>query len=177
MYGHNVHEYALDYIHSFWSQYADMPKLFNVHLSEAHESTAELPKYLDADMQQFLVRFEKNGWLSNTTVFFMSDHGNHMHVLLRLLENFNRTKVEIYDPLLITITPPGLIGDENLVLQNAHQLLNMYDVRKTILSLIGYSPDKLDSDKGHDIFNEVLEYKSCNDAQIPRSCCRCAELV
>ena len=170
MYGRNVHNYALDYVTYFWEAYPDMPKLVELFLSEAHESTSEHVKYVDDDLAKFLLNFRKNNWLKDTTIFLMSDHGSHMHAILRLMPSVT---LEMNEPLLISVSPRKQ-GNITTMYHNAYHLISMYDLRKTILKLTGMNSDALAKQRGYDIFSEnVPRNRTCSSAGIPDVCCRC----
>ncbi|XP_075241866.1 uncharacterized protein LOC142336815 isoform X2 [Convolutriloba macropyga] len=172
MYGRQIHEYTLDYLFSFWQSYPDLPKLFMINFSDAHESTAEQVSEMDENLKQFLIKIRKQNWFSNTALFLMSDHGNHMHFIFQLLANLN-LRLETHDPLLIAVTPKKL-ANISAIYHNARQLATMHDLRKTILNLIGKSGKDLNGLKGVDLFNQIVaKNRTCNKAQIQKSCCRC----
>mmetsp|Transcript_22521 Transcript_22521/g.19498 ORF Transcript_22521/g.19498 Transcript_22521/m.19498 type:complete len:104 (+) Transcript_22521:778-1089(+) len=55
-----------------------------MQFSEGHEGTGEAVTYIDEDFDDFLRKFDEKGYLKNTTVLLLSDHGNHMHYVYQL---------------------------------------------------------------------------------------------
>ena len=76
-YGKDSFEYELEYLRQFWEKYKDNRKLFRMAFMDAHEDTGEVVKYLDKPLTNFLIEFEQKGYLNDTFVMFVSDHGLH----------------------------------------------------------------------------------------------------
>ena len=54
-----------------------MQKFFTIVNHYPHESTGELPKYLDEPLEKFFRDFKNQGNLKNTEILIFSDHGAH----------------------------------------------------------------------------------------------------
>ena len=80
LYGQEMHNIQLNYIKQFWDAYQGNRKAFRSRLNEKHEATGELIKYNDNDAVEFLEYFKANGYLKDTIIYFISDHGQHFIV-------------------------------------------------------------------------------------------------
>ena len=49
-----------------------------VHMNEGHDSTNALLGYLNDPLYNFIRTFYDKGWLENTFIVFMSDHGSQL---------------------------------------------------------------------------------------------------
>ena len=174
LYGKHVHEYAFDYTRSFWSAYPELPKIMKLHLSEAHESSAEHVRYMDEHMMKLLQDFEHKGYLNNTVIIIMSDHGNHMHAILRLFQGHSWSSFETHEPLLVFATPPNM-GAKKALDHNAQQLITMYDVRHTILSLAGADTSSPFPGPPHNnLMHTKLSFnRTCTLLGVGQGVCRC----
>ena len=188
LYSRYLHEYAFDYIKSFWSQYLDLPKFFMLHFSEGHEGTAEVVQYMDQHLKDFLNYSTIN--FINTSIFLVSDHGNHMNFILRQ-SDAEAYRAEVTAPLLNIIGNHDVM-DENLSAtnHNAYALVSMYDVHKTISQLVLRGIKKSTrsatrstgaedvfgrrTSRGYDLLRQQVSFKrSCSKAGISSKQCHC----
>ena len=87
LYGKDTYEYVFEYAEQFWTAYKDQPKFFRMGFIDAHESTGEVVKYLDEPLTNFLKNWNEKGFLDNTMIFFVSDHGNNMGEFYKLISD------------------------------------------------------------------------------------------
>ena len=94
LYGKDSFQYEFEYLTQFWENYLDNRKLFRISFMDAHEDTGEVIKYLDKPLTNFLNDFYIKGYLNDTFIMFVSDHGLHFPRIYGLLafENFNYEK-------------------------------------------------------------------------------------
>lgn len=78
LYGKDTFAHVLDYGEAFWDTYKDERKFLRVAFQDAHEGTGEVVRYLDERLGEFLNSFLRKGYLDDTAVFIVSDHGNNM---------------------------------------------------------------------------------------------------
>ena len=78
LYGRDTFEYILEYGEKFWAAYSKEHKFLRLSFQDAHEGTLEVVKYLDVKFAEFLEKFDRKGYLKDTAVFLVSDHGNNM---------------------------------------------------------------------------------------------------
>ena len=65
----------------------------------AHEGTAEVVKYIDDDLEEFLEFVKQETQLKDTMVLLLSDHGFHMNGLFSVL-NFGNVEIEKANPVM-----------------------------------------------------------------------------
>ena len=78
LYGRDTFEYIIEYGEKFWAAYSKEHKFLRLSFQDAHEGTLEVVKYLDVKLAKFLEKFDRKGYLKDTAVFLVSDHGNNM---------------------------------------------------------------------------------------------------
>lgn len=107
-----MHEIQIDYLTQFWNAYPKNRKFFRTHFSEAHELMGELVKYMDDDLVNFLNYFYNSGYLDDTFLTIVSDHGAHALTLRFPLFPDNSRYIENYYPALFHVTkndiPPNV---------------------------------------------------------------------
>lgn len=120
LYGKSMHEIQIEYLMQFWDAYSDNRKIFRTRFLENHEATGELVKYNDEDLYNFFQEFEAKGYLKDTIVYFISDHGQHFIVgHLPALPDNSRLE-ENFLPLIIMLVPSD-IPKENIKFLESNQ--------------------------------------------------------
>jgi len=69
-----------------------------------HEGTGEVIRYLDEPLAEFLEDMSMSGYLEDTAVIMMSDHGLHMHGMFYFL-NLENVHTEVNLPGLFIHLP------------------------------------------------------------------------
>jgi len=140
LYGRNTFEYTIEYGRQFWKKYFDQKRYLLLAFQDAHEGTGEVIKYLDDYLYDFLNELYIENQLINTSILFVSDHGNKMIGLYQLFncEDFN--KEGVLGSLFLILPYDYLIkNDVKLkVLSNQNRFISPYDIYNTQISLIGY---------------------------------------
>ena len=187
-YGKEVHDYIFEYGKQFWEAYPDNKKFMRLGFNDGHESTFEVLKYLDEPMVEFLQFFLDKGYLKNTALFIVSDHGNHMPGLYNLFlsEQFETERVLGNFYLIInnnlTLMKNNLerfkLFHKNIMI-NQQSIITPYDIHDTMIHLI--SGDKISvnifSRKGKSVFMEIdNSERNCNffdQDDEEKGLCRC----
>ena len=135
-------------------------------------------KYLDVKLAEFLEKFDRKGYLKDTAIFIVSDHGNNM------IGFYNILQVEDYvlEKTLGTwfmLLPKNKNIDETFLEINQQKLVSPYDIHDTLLDMFGYQKNDIDkaySRKGISVYKEIngLE-RDCNyySQDILPIWCRC----
>ena len=89
LYGKEAYEYNLEYAKQFWNKYKNSKKYIRLSFIEGHEITAEVIKYLDEPIYQFLEDFIINDSLNNTAIIITSDHGLHYGIYFNIISRLN----------------------------------------------------------------------------------------
>ena len=136
LYGKNIHEIQLEYLKQFWASYPENRKFFRTHFSEAHELLGELIKYIDQDIADFLQFFYDSGYLEDTFITIVSDHGAHALTLRFPAFPDNSRYIENYYPLLFHITKND-IPENNLkfLKSNEQSFISSHDFYSTMKSI------------------------------------------
>ena len=176
LYGKDTFEYVIEYGEKFWETYINDHKFLRLSFQDAHEGTLEVVKYLDIKLAEFLINFERKGYLNDTGIFFVSDHGNNM------VGFYNLFQVEDYvmEKTLGTwfmLLPKYNNIDETYLEINQQRMVSPYDIHDTLLDMFGYhQKDNVYSRKGKSIYTEIngLE-RDCNyySQDIIPLWCRC----
>ena len=163
-----------------------------LHFSEAHEGTAEVVQYMDLHLKTFLQDFIASSESKKTSIFLLSDHGNHMNFILRE-SDAEAYKTEVTAPLLNIIGNHDVMDEDlSATNHNAYALISMYDIHKTISQLIFRGIEKSTSNRsviktagnflgkqnlaGIDILRQKLSFRrNCRDARIASNQCSCLE--
>ena len=176
LYGKDTFEYVIEYGEKFWETYINEHKFLRLSFQDAHEGTLEVVKYLDIKLAEFLINFERKGYLNDTAIFFVSDHGNNM------VGFYNLFQVEDYvmEKTLgawFMLLPKYKNIDETYLEINQQRMVSPYDIHDTLLDMFGYhQKDNVYSRKGKSIYTEIngLE-RDCNyySQDIIPLWCRC----
>lgn len=70
-----AHKYLHEYLISFWENHLNLPKMAIVDHEEGHEPSMKILKSTDWDSMKLLEYFYENGYLDNTILLILSDHG------------------------------------------------------------------------------------------------------
>ena len=136
LYGKNMHEIQLDYLKQFWAAYPNNRKFFRTHFSEGHELLGELIKYTDQDISNFLQYFYSMGYLDDTFLTIVSDHGAHALTLRFPAFPDNSRFVENYYPILIHVTKNDIPAQSLYFLQaNEQSFISSHDFYSTMKSI------------------------------------------
>ena len=185
-YGKDVHDYIFEYGKKFWEAYPNNKKFLRMGFNDGHESTFEVLKYLDEPMANFLQFFLKKGYLKDTAIIIISDHGNHMPGLYNLFlsEQYETERVlgNFYLIFNANISNRYLLRyfrffNKN-VMENQQSIITPYDIHNTMAHIIyGHVNNKIFSDKGKSVFQEIdNSIRSCNffdQDDEEKGLCRC----
>lgn len=183
LYGKDTYEYVMEYANQFWSTYLDQPKVFRMGFIDAHEPTGEVVKYLDKPLANFLKTWEEKGYLDDTAIIFISDHGNNMGEFYKLMSNdfeVERTLGTLF------ILLPKLKDEEKdkqikeNLLYNEQKLTTPYDIYDTLLHIAfddnKESRNEFKSSNGQSLFDKINgKDRGCEKYRIDmkREFCRC----
>ena len=103
-----MQEIELDYVMQFWEAYPENRKAFRARFMQAHEATGELIKYIDNDLVNFFESFKAKGYLENTMVYFIADHGAHFIVGHAPFIPDNSRLEENFLPMFILLAPSNI---------------------------------------------------------------------
>ena len=155
LYGKDTFEYVIEYGEKFWETYVNEHKFLRLSFQDAHEGTLEVVKYLDIKLAEFLEKFDKKGYLKDTAIFFVSDHGNNMVGFYNIFQSEDYVLEKTLGTWFMLL--PKKKGIEEKFLEiNQQRMVSPYDIHDTLLDMFGYQPkDKAYSRKGQTVYKEV----------------------
>jgi len=171
-YGKEVHDYIFEYGTKFWESYPDNKKFLRLGFNDGHESTFEVLQYLDEPMYNFLNSFYEKGYLNNTAIIIISDHGNHMPGIYNLFFSEQYETERVLGNFYIIINSNILFNEkkelfrkynEN-VMENQQSIITPYDIYNTLIHILyGEKPNNKFTPRGNSIFMSIDNSKrDCN---------------
>ena len=171
-YGKEVHDYIFEYGTKFWEAYPDNKKFLRLGFNDGHESTFEVLQYLDEPMYNFLNTFYTKGYLKDTALFIISDHGNHMPGLYNLFLSEQYETERVLGNFYIIINSNILFNEQqNIfrffnknVMENQQSLTTPYDIYNTLNHIIyGTTHNNRFTIRGESVFLQMDNLKrDCN---------------
>ena len=141
LYGQEYHDVQFDYATQFWEAYPNNRKFFRTHFSDNHEFLGILVHYMDDSIVKFLENFRAKGYLNDTIVTFLSDHGVHPFSAHFTMIPDNSRAIEVYLPILFHIVPktiqPAYL---NSLRSNEQSFISSYDVYATLKTIAENKP-------------------------------------
>ena len=138
MYGQPVHDYAFDYVTSFWEAYPDNKKFFRVHLNEGHDPSNSLLTYFDEALLQFIRSFYEKGYFDDTFVMIMSDHGLHLPGPWRFISSQDYNIEQTIGTFMIIVPNEKRLHESGLfqtLRDNQQVFVTPYDIHDTLIYL------------------------------------------
>ena len=165
LYGKDTFAHVLDYGELFWDTYQNESKFLRVAFQDAHEGTGEVVKYLDERLGKFLNSFLQKGYLEDTAVFIVSDHGNNMIGFYNVFQVEDFVMEKTLASWFILLPNKETKEEINNIIDNQQKIVTPYDIHDTMLDVIGYGSQS----KYHSRFGQSI-YKSINNKE--RDCLR-----
>jgi len=181
LYGRDTFEYVLEYGEKFWEAYKDEKKFLRIAFQDAHEGTGEVVRYLDDQLGEYLENFENKGYLNNTAVIIVSDHGNNMIGVYNIFEVEDFVKEKTL-PYLSIILPKNMkFHNENVKENlefNKNVMITPYDIYNTLLDFIDVDRNNIYTPHGKSLFEKIEEkerYCEKYNFDMKKLWCRCDE--
>jgi hypothetical protein len=150
LYGKENVEYSFEYGRKFLEAYSNNRKFLRICITDGHELTGQVSKYVDEPLADFLNYIYDNNYLKNSTLILASDHGLNILVLYKLLQSMDQD-IEMENPLLFFIISDkeGKSYEEQYenIRINQQNFITTYDVYHT-LKYILYQKDESLTIKG-----------------------------
>ena len=175
LYGKSMHEIEINYVKQFWDKYNDTRKVFRTVFQLNHETTGDLIKYSDNDFVELLSYMHKMGYLKDTIVMFVADHGPHFIIgRIPIIPDDSRIQ-ENFFPLLMMFVPNDIPQENLRYLENNQQLFltphDIYGILKSVavgqksgsMSITDYSIMHEDLPKGRDCHSNTngIKFDQC----------------
>ena len=166
LYGHPVSYYMIEYTKQFWENYINNKKYFRIAFNYGHEKTGAVVSYLDEPLYEMIFDFYSKGYLDNTALFIVSDHGNQNFGIFDVINNSEfelEKKFGIFFLLLYQDNNKKFNNkiEENLF-NNQQIMLTPYDIHDTMIHILYWNKndEKIKNfysfnNKGNSIFNYI----------------------
>ncbi|XP_046571791.1 uncharacterized protein LOC124279953 [Haliotis rubra] len=174
------HIYMLDYLKDFFVNYNNVSKFafgFSVELTHWDNNPGE---YMDRDLVEFLQLFQKKGYLDNTMLVVMGDHGARYSKVRNTVQG----KLEERLPMMSLVLPPWFRHEypkANAALKrNSKRLTTPFDIHETFLDLLNLerltvpiNPEQ----RGMSVLRDIPDNRTCASARIDIHWCACLHQV
>ncbi|XP_060807910.1 uncharacterized protein LOC106138239 [Amyelois transitella] len=145
-------------------------------ISEISHDDFNLITTSDEDFVDFLDTFRRDGFLNNTLLVVMGDHGSRFAGI----RNTYQGKLEERLPLMSIVLPATLRHYAATLRHNAQVLTTPHDIHATILDAMGleklsnpYRIDGADLPRAMSLFRPIPRNRSCSEAGIEPHWCAC----
>lgn len=161
------------YLKSFYEAYPKKRKFALSFFSLGHEDVNALG-FADEDLSTFLRDMKESGYLDNTLLVVMGDHGIRYGAIRKTILG----KLEERLPLLYVAVPklikekyPEFIRNLNI---NKDRLTSPYDLHATLQQILSKSHQKKYT-FGQSLFTEISKSRTCKEAGNPEHFCPCID--
>ncbi|XP_015439519.1 PREDICTED: uncharacterized protein LOC107194414 [Dufourea novaeangliae] len=169
------HMVMLNYIKEIFNVYKHQPKfLFGFHGELSHDSYNDIG-VVDKDLHNWIKDLHELGYLNNTVLILMSDHGHRFAEIRNTLQGKQEERLPffsfIFPPWFKKTYPKAYTN----FLHNTHYLTTPFDVHKTLENLLNFETPK-DGDrhqKAISLFDKIPLERTCADACIEPHWCAC----
>ncbi|CAF0826861.1 unnamed protein product [Didymodactylos carnosus] len=172
------HQNMLNWMREFFEMYPIQPKFsFLFHSQYSHDTNNRLP-YADRELHDFLVHMNTKGYLDNTMLIIMTDHGARYSQLRKSYQG----KLEERLPFMSIRMPPifhkrypHLIRNLRL---NSHRLTTPFDIHETFLNLFNFQDDsdyRPKSNRSYSLFHPIPDNRTCESAAVESHWCACLQ--
>lgn len=180
-------EVLLNYIHDLTSTLKNF-KLFGVFWGKSMNIKKKVPISIDNTYVRLLKIMEATGYLNNTILIFMSDHGMDTADIPLITQ----APIEQRQPFIFILMPPSFRKQYRLAYQNLKmnmgRLTTAFDVHKTLVDLIEMtditkknilkrSTEFYTHNRGISLFLKIPQNRTCEMAGISKKWCACYDDV
>lgn len=170
------HLNMLNWGRDFFDMYPRMPKFsFLFHSELSHDGLNDL-QLVDEDTEAFLRAMNASGYLDNTLLILMADHGARFNSVRQSLQG----KYEERMPYMGLRFPATFERKYPEVMRNlrtnVHRLTTPYDIHATFLDILKYDSSVIHGDirqRSISLLKEIPRERTCVDAGIDAHWCVC----
>ncbi|XP_050419630.1 uncharacterized protein LOC126832759 isoform X2 [Adelges cooleyi] len=169
------HQIMLNYVKDMFRVYEDKPKFMFAFHGELSHDYANKVGVAEQDLIEWLQWFQKSGYLNNTMLVFMSDHGQRF----ASVRDTQQGKLEERMPFFSFVLPkwfarkyPRMAANMR---NNTKRLTSPFDIYSTLLSVLhkdGLKTNDLNK-RSISLFDEIPLDRTCKDAYIEPHWCAC----
>ncbi|CAF3577765.1 unnamed protein product [Rotaria sp. Silwood1] len=166
------------WIRNFFDMYPHQPKFsYLFHSYYSHNSNDRLP-YADNELLTFLQMMQAHGYLDDTMLIIMADHGARFSALRRTYQG----KLEERLPFMSIRMPPKFQAQYPTIMKNlrlnSHRLTTPFDLHETFQHLFQFharAPYESKSNRSFSLFELVPENRTCAQADVDQHWCACLD--
>ena len=172
------HLNMLNWIKDLYNMYPTERKFsFLFHSEYSHGENNYMAQWADKDLKTFLEYMERNGFLNNTLLILMADHGPRYHGNRKTVQG----KYEERLPYFSIRLPPWFQNShpeasKNLK-TNSHRLTTPFDIHETLKDVINFTGAGVGDihTRGISLFKEIPRERECVHAGIAPHWCACVD--
>lgn len=170
-----MHKWQLDYIKQFWTAYPDNRKFFMGTFMEAHEMTGELVSHTDEDFRDFFQYFYDMGYLDDTFIVFLADHGAHTYTLRTPVIPDNSREKENKLPFMFHITKNDIpLTNRHYLASNEQSFISAHDIYASLKTIAENKKGRsLEAESYSYIMEQVPTYRDCRNETVFLDGCHC----
>ena len=175
LYGKAMHNIIFDYAKQFWEAYPENRKFFRTHFSDAHEQSGELISYMDDDILDFLKHFHDKGYLDDTYLVILADHGSHNVILKAFWLPDNSRNVENTHPIFLNLVKKD-IPKKNIefLRSNEQSFMSHHDTYSTLKTIASGKPSNSIYSESYPYISETLPIdRDCTNTTMFLAKCWC----
>ena len=163
---------VIDYTEQFWETYVDIPKFMRMSFMSAHELTGESIYHFDDKFLNFLKKFYEKGYLKNTQVMIVSDHGTHDLTSRFVFFPDDSRSIENALALLIHLAPSTTKQDHlEFARRNEQKLVSSHEIYSTLKSLaFGYKEGSPYMEDFSYLHEDIPEGRDCGYVKCLKYC-------
>ncbi|KAK2157549.1 hypothetical protein LSH36_189g06091 [Paralvinella palmiformis] len=170
----------LSWIRAFFVAYASLPKFsFLFHSEYSHNSFSTL-RLADGTLKKFLADMYTSGYLNNTMLVLMADHGARFVNVRQSQQGKYEERLPYFSirlPEWFAAKYPRAM--ENLR-RNSKRLTTPFDIHETFMDLINYTDSGLASGRPKraiSLFQDIPQNRTCRQAGIAAHWCTCMDWI
>ncbi|KAK2157322.1 hypothetical protein LSH36_193g02065 [Paralvinella palmiformis] len=165
----------MKWMRDFFEAYPTLPKFtFVFHSEYSHEYISTL-SLADETLRSFLQEFKTSGYLNNTLLILMADHGSRYAEIRESQQGKYEERLPYYSfafPKWFAEKYP--IAMKNLR-DNVERLTSPFDIHATLKDVLNYTDlgSRVQSTRGMSLFQAIPRNRTCSDAGIAPHWCTC----
>lgn len=169
----------LDWLKEFYSMYQHKSKFAFGFQSEVSHDDVNLVETADDDTHNFLSTLYEGGYLNNTMLIVMSDHGARFSDLRKTLQGKLEERMPFFSltfPKWIYKKYPQAFANLKI---NKQRLTTPFDIYPTMLDVLDFKGSGQGNikERGISLFKEIPEKRTCTDAAIDLHWCACLNWI
>ncbi|XP_050413700.1 uncharacterized protein LOC126828145 [Patella vulgata] len=171
------HQYFLDYLKGMFTMYPTKRKfMFGFHGEISHGNNNNV-EYMDEDIANLFNFLNTNGYLNDTLLIFMADHGSRFETFRSTVQGKQEERMPLFAlrfPPWVEKVYPDIINNLKI---NSKRLTTPFDIHETLKDILSFSGTKTGdlSKRGISLLNEIPQERTCTHAGIKVHWCACLD--